>query len=64
MSDMFEMFKSEQMVVSFNVFFQNDYENDHETQGQTSKVKFQMCSEDCEFLTTAGVEQDCKVFNT
>ena len=64
MSDMFEMFKSEQMVVSFNVFFQNDYENDHETEAQNPKVRFQMCSKECEFLTTADKEQDRKVFDT
>lgn len=60
MSDMVEMFKSDKILPSFLKFFQNDGQDDYadtSNLGLESNVKFQVCDQSVDFLTTASVEQ-------
>ena len=45
MSDMDEIFKSEEMLASFPVFFENDQDDHLDSYSLDSLVKFQICDE-------------------
>ena len=63
-SDLFEIFKTEEMLTSFKDFFENDYQSGLEIDDIFTSVKFQMRDISCEFLTTADEEQVYKVLDT
>ena len=46
-SDIFEMFKSQEMLASFQMFFVNKEEDHFHSEGVDSLVKFQMCDQRC-----------------
>ena len=63
-SDMFEMFKSEEMVACFSQFFLNNEQDHSDPQAVYSLVRFQMEDPKCSFLTTGDVEQFYQVYDT
>lgn len=60
MCDLFEMFKSEDMLAPWEAFFENAGHDDDACAAPT----FQMCDPDCDFLTAGATEQLYDAFHS
>jgi hypothetical protein len=64
MSDIFEIFKSEDKLLNFRLFFENLNHDDIDTTGPKSGVKFQMFDKEVEYPTHSNQEQTYIVHDT